>query len=508
MKIKLLYKEIDKVEVHESIHKQNLIKDLKMEWIIACMSNKDSYLYEVCKEVLTNPLSQREDIDWRNAVVKEAILYPQLFRDIYELATRTLEEIETYREFTAPKYNQILKNSKKIITETEMLEVFLKKLIQLRYFMENEAFQFKSRAVVAFQKDFLEWISESFIESLRNNLDELKLMKEGQEMTLTGHLFLGFKRADYILNSLEAKEARQAMEQKMKLWDKLFGEREKQCMSIHLGDVGIENNIGELIEANLEGIFKVLSQFNKKLIVFFKQVRYQFGFYSCCERLYSELVARSIKCCFPEFVEGQSKMSIEELVDVALVIKEKKNVVSNTLSVEDKSLWIITGANQGGKTTFLRSLGVSILMAQSGLFVGASAYKSKIFTGIFTHFPSAEDEKVHKGLLEVELSLLDQIIDAIKRDGILLMNESFATTTEKEGSLIADEVTRALRGSGITTVFVTHLFEYADALYREKSYDTIFYRAGRGEDGLRNYQIEEGRPVESGNGTDLQKIMV
>lgn len=130
-------------------------------------------------------------------------------------------------------------------------------------------------------------------------------------------------------------------------------------------------------------------------------------------------------------------------------------------------------------------------------------YKAKVFTGIYTHFPSEEDDSVNRGLLELELEHLQLIVKDIRKGSLLLMNESFATTTEKEGSQIAEGVMEAFRESGILTIFVTHLFTYADALYKRALKDVIFYAAGRNENGERTYQISEGRPAAYGNGVDI-----
>ena len=501
MEIRLLYPEKEKEQVHQSLYPQKLIKDLKMERLLEKMCHGETDLYEICKAVLTTPLINEEAILWRQAVVKEAINYPQLFQNIYKLAKVTLERIEAHRTFTTPKYYQIIKNSQKLITEVHILEIFTEQIESLRQLIEEEQFVLEQLPMKQFKEEVLRELNETFIKALKDYLNVLKEVKERQNMTVTGHLFLGFKRADYILNDLMGREAEEAG--KAKQWG-LFTKGKtarKECIS--LADIGTENNVKELIEANLEGVFKLLSKFNKQLYEIFQELKVQFGFYSCSATLYNQLMELGVKCSFPEFEQSENKVSVEELVDIGLVLKGEKQVVGNSISVENKNLWLITGANQGGKTTFLRSIGLGTLMAQSGLFVSAASYKTKIFTGVFTHFPNEEDAYMHRGLLEVELEQLQQIIEVIQTNSLLLLNESFATTTEKEGSQIAKEVTKALRESGVITIFVTHLFTYADALYKGGHKDVICYSAQRGEEGCRTYQIKEGSPIEGGVGVDL-----
>jgi MutS domain V len=74
---------------------------------------------------------------------------------------------------------------------------------------------------------------------------------------------------------------------------------------------------------------------------------------------------------------------------------------------------MITGANQGGKSTFLRSVGVAQLMMQCGMFVAAESLRASVVDGVFTHFKREEDATMERGKLDEELSRMSDIVDAI-----------------------------------------------------------------------------------------------
>ena len=76
---------------------------------------------------------------------------------------------------------------------------------------------------------------------------------------------------------------------------------------------------------------------------------------------------------------------------------------------DGKSLVIITGANSGGKSTFLRSVGVAQLMMQCGMFVTAQPYQANVTCGIFTHFIRDEDTDMTSGRLDEELRRMSVI---------------------------------------------------------------------------------------------------
>jgi DNA mismatch repair ATPase MutS len=106
------------------------------------------------------------------------------------------------------------------------------------------------------------------------------------------------------------------------------------------------------------------------------------------------------------------------------------------MNCNGKPLVVITGANRGGKSTFLRSVGLVHIMMQCGMFVPAQTFRSGVCSGIFTHFRREEDATMQSGKLEVELNRMRTIVEAIMPGGVILLNEFFASTNEREGSEI------------------------------------------------------------------------
>ena len=177
-------------------------------------------------------------------------------------------------------------------------------------------------------------------------------------------------------------------------------------------------------------------------------------------------------------------------------------VVGNDLDADDKSLVMITGANQGGKSTFLRSIGLAQLMTQAGMFVGADSLRVNVCDAVFTHYKREEDEMMESGKLDEELARMGQIADHITSNCLLLCNESFAATNEREGSEIARQVVRALLEAGVKVLFVTHMFDLASSFHRQGLDSALFLRAERRTDGARPFKISEGEPLPTSYGED------
>jgi len=195
----------------------------------------------------------------------------------------------------------------------------------------------------------------------------------------------------------------------------------------------------------------------------------------------------------------------EGLYDVCLSLNTADQVVGNDIPGEYKQLVVITGANRGGKSTLLRSIGLAQIMMQCGMFVPARTFEASVCHGVFTHFKREEDAGMKSGKLDEELSRMSTIVERIAPGSVLLLNESFASTNEREGSEIARQIVRALLETKVKVFYVTHMFALAEGFYRERSDSFLFLRAERLDDGTRTFRLLEGEPLPTSFGKDLYR---
>jgi len=114
---------------------------------------------------------------------------------------------------------------------------------------------------------------------------------------------------------------------------------------------------------------------------------------------------------------------------------------------------------------------------------------------------------MESGKLDEELKRMSAIVDRLAPGAMILFNESFAATNEREGSEIASQITTALLERGIKICFVTHLYAFARGLHAEGKGDAIFLRAERRPDGARTFRIIEGEPLQTSYGKDLYEAV-
>jgi DNA mismatch repair ATPase MutS len=110
---------------------------------------------------------------------------------------------------------------------------------------------------------------------------------------------------------------------------------------------------------------------------------------------------------------------------------------------------------------------------------------------------------MESGKLDEELSRMNEIASHLSANSLVLFNEAFAATNEREGSEIAKQIVTALSERNVKVIFVSHLYQFAHDLYEGKTDDTLFLLAERKEDGARTYRLVEGEPLDTSYGVDL-----
>jgi DNA mismatch repair ATPase MutS len=269
--------------------------------------------------------------------------------------------------------------------------------------------------------------------------------------------------------------------------------------------------LSDLTSRGVNGTANALAQSADHIKDFFQMLRAELGFYLSCLNLRDQLIAKGEPVCFPDpadLVTGgaeQARLSARGLYDACLSLSIDTSPIGNDVDADGRQLIMITGANQGGKSTFLRSVGLAQLMMQAGMFVAAESFTASVSAGIFTHFKREEDATMEKGKLDEELARMSTITSQIRPGCLLLCNESFAATNEREGSEIARQVIRALTEAGIRIVFVTHMYDLAGPYYAEHEPGTLFLRAERQPDGHRTFRLLPGEPLPTSYGEDLYR---
>ena len=473
-------------------HQQAVMQDLALETLLGSMAGDDEFLFEVARRTLLSDLRNDADtILYRQEIVEDCLRNPAVVRELYALAVET---IEAQRKCYISDYSRYPGSI--LYGAIDALQMFVGMLRKLKGIADAHAGRFESRGFTSLFAMLQQEFSEEYFVSIQNHLTELKFR---QGVLVSAELGKGNEGTNYVL--------RQPRDDTRNWLERLLGKGQAAyTFHIHERDEAGARAVSKLRDHGVNLVANALAQSTDHILSFFEMFRAELAFYIGCLNLHDRLAALDAPFCFPQpDATGVRRLRFSGLYDVCLALSMGRSVVSNAQDADGKSLVIITGANQGGKSTFLRSIGLAQLMMQCGMFVPAESFAAELCAGVFTHYKREEDATMKHGKLDEELARMSEIIDTLTPNAILLFNESFASTNEREGSEVARQVVCALLEKRIKVFFVTHLYEFARGMFDRHMEDAIFLRAERRADGTRTFRLVEGEPLETSFGEDLYK---
>lgn len=177
----------------------------------------------------------------------------------------------------------------------------------------------------------------------------------------------------------------------------------------------------------------------------------------------------------------------------------ENDIVKNNLDFSDEhNLYILTGANRGGKTTITQTIGQLFFIAQGGIYVPGTKFEYTPLDAIYTHFPADEDKTMDLGRLGEECKRFREIFSESTDKSLLLLNETFSTTSFEEGYYIAKDCVKAILSKGTRTIYNTHMHKLAldideinEGMGPKKSASLIV----KSEEGKRSYEVAVAPPV-------------
>jgi len=455
----------------------DLIQDLELETLFEAMALGDKFLLGVARTAVLSSLTDLAAIEYRQHIVRDCLEHAEVIRQIYGVAVGAIEAQRKIWWRSRYSADAILHGA------VDVLQVLVGFLKRLRLIADERGREFRSEGFVRFFDMLVSELDDDYFGVVQEHLRRLKF-RDGVLMSAV--LGKGAKGSEYVL---------------CKPWPDTRGwvhrvlAKGPASYSYQVADrdEGGHQALELLRGRGINLVANALAQSTDHVVSFFRMLQTELAFYVGCLNLHEGLTQKGKPMCIPAALGlDRRALSAEGLYDVCLALRLQGKAVGNDVEADGKELVVITGANQGGKSTFLRSVGLAQLMMQCGMFVGAAHFSANVCDGLFTHYKREEDPSMKSGKFDEELNRMSQIVDRLRPNCVVLCNESFASTNEREGSEIARQIVRALLEARVKVFYVTHLYNLAHGFYQQKLDAALFLRAGRESDGRRTFRLVEG----------------
>ena len=471
----------------------------------------------VFTQLSTDPetLNYRLDIleDFLNVPALEAVLYENVHK-LYINEHVNVQKLGLADSFFA--LNQRL----------ESLKTFIECITKCHEFCDKNKQKFNSEALKGLAEYFASVYNSEYFDEVKRETDEcLRLLAKGVKSVTVGINF------DDMMRPVEAMLLSVATDpiKKKGRFDWIFKHLDNGDRAIgRTHSLYNENGGTNDLEAPL---FRELKEVNSEYIshldtairAYFKKstediltFENQMSFYIGAKRLVEAVRARGLEMCRPKYLPMEERrMNAKGVFDLSFYIQMvgsdpmgslKGKIITNDCRFDDDGrFFVLTGANNGGKTTYTRAIGIIQVFAQAGIYVPCTECEISPVDFIYTHFPKEEEVGLNTSRFTQECKQFKETVDTATRYSLLLLNESIQSTTPTECVYIATELTKIFRCVGVRGVYATHLLELArslDRLNEEVEGDTklvsLITTVDTSDDNRRLYRIERAAPQEFG----------
>lgn len=505
---------------------QDYVANLELELLsrLICPENSLNAL-----RILTQLSTDEEVLNYRLDILEDFLNVPQLEAVLYENVHKLYvnEHVNIQKLGLADSFYALN-------TRLNSLKTFIECITKCHEFCQKFQDRFKSEALKGLVEYFASVYNSEYFDEVKRETDEcLRILAKGVKSVTVGINFDDMMRpVEAMLLSVSTDSIK-----KKGRFDWIFkhldGGADRAIGRTHslYNENGGTNDLEaplfrELKEINSEYI----SHLDRAIRAYFKKstediltFESQMSFYIGAKRIIDAVRARGLDMCRPKYLKMEERrLNAKGVFDLSFYTQMvssdpmgslKDKIITNDCTMDDNGrFFVLTGANNGGKTTYTRAIGIIQVMAQAGIYVPCSSCEISPVDFIYTHFPKEEEVGLNTSRFTQECKQFKVTVDNATRYSMLLLNESIQSTTPTECVFIATELTKIFRCIGVRGVYATHLLELAknlDKLNAEVEGDTklvsIVTTVDTTADNKRLYRIVKSAPQEFGYAQTIYK---
>ncbi|TNJ64259.1 hypothetical protein FE784_20935 [Paenibacillus hemerocallicola] len=525
------YKDVIRIE-------DQAVTDLGLERIFQELSFNHKY-YPDIKRLLLGLCDDPDVIRYRLDILDDVMHIAELSVDL----ERVLPDIHKLDIHYRSKVITGAEPLRKIAWQMEALEVYVQNVATLKTMSSKFKQTVKSEGLRRLFASIESIAEEDGYRALAAALPDYRLKLQGiSSVTIGVNLDHELKPAEAIILSLDSKPFKN---RKSSLLSSLFGMKSVEepyegispfqnikKLNHSALDTALLKSLEEVFNDALLPIGNAMKRFIEVNIPAITELEMEIGYYVGAAKFCKLLESAGLTMCKPELAPVEERICrIHNMIDVNLAlgltrqhpgIELHRTIVANDVEFgSDGRVFILTGPNQGGKTTYTRAIGVAQILCQAGLFVPGSRAVLSPVDGLYTHFSEEEKPNIDNGRLGEESRRLHGIFMNATRHSLILLNESLSSTSSRDSLYVARDIVKAMKVLGCRAVYATHLLELAagvDQINAELPGDDLVIsmvagvererdeESRPGQKARRTYKIKPGPPNEMSFAKDIARL--
>lgn len=460
--------------------------DLGLELIIGAL-NFDGKHADSMKHILLSLCDEPETIRYRQAIIEDFLSAPGLIEQLEALLPQ-LSDLTYYAKMS----NLQALPFQKTLGRLGELELYMEIIKKLDAAFEELGTVLKSAGLIKLRQMIHQRAQDTTFKHMQNILPEMLAKSRGiKSLTLGINLDHNLMPIGATIISINSESF-----QGSSFLKKLFGGRDDFQGIAQLHSVPMRNvqtadgrlvptsqradpmlfplfkDLDFLIADAFRPVEAALKSFLQISTEFLAALEPEVVFYLGAVRLIRQLQCAGLPMCRAEVIDLEARQCIiQDCYNLHLALQTisregssapGREVVVNDVRFDDEGrILIITGPNQGGKTTYIQGLALAQLFFQAGLYVPGSKAAISPVDGIYTHFPVEEKPNAHLGRFGEEAQRLNEIFLEVTRYSLVLLNESLSSTASGESLYLARDIVRSFRLLGLRAAYTTHMHELA-----------------------------------------------
>ena len=450
----ILFREVDSLLKQETIKEPDFFVDLNLNQVIdSITAGKGEYNL---KPFYYTPLKDKDAISYRHEVMQDLENIT-----LYEKIISFADKMRIMREQIAG----ILKLYYKYQKERLFIELVNIYCIAVEQLMHDLSSEIKSQGLLLF-RDYL----NNYVQSGRFKL----LYSEAKRiLTELGSVQYCIHFRDLRVQVRNIKSESDLSKEIDETFEKFKHEPVKDYRAVYTDNPMKMNHVeAQILDGvaylypdifqNLESFFSENQDYLDETIANFDR---EIQFYIAYLDYLVSFKSKGLKFCYPQVTEDSKEICSYEGFDLALankLIHEKLPVVVNDFHLQNaERIIVVSGPNQGGKTTSARTFGQLHYLAGIGCPVPGRKAQLFLYDKLFTHFEKEESLKNLRGKLQDDLVRIHNILDQASSDSIIVLNEIFTSTALQDQIFLSKNIMEKIIELDSLCIWVTFIDELA-----------------------------------------------